>query len=993
MFPLYAGGKQDGDLSRADRLIADKQYNEAIMLLSEYIRKNPDDFETAQKRLKQIGKFRDEYNAVANELLVTVSSDPGNAGKILALIRRLESIESPDNPQVRDFIARIQAIALFTYNRNRLEQILSAARAELARANFEGAITLYAGGLDIYRDEFFRAGYSEETENRVRAGIAGISAEIAGFPAIVRSLERNAVEIAQPGTGNTALARMEEIYSRLVPGLDNLTRSRNVFLGTGDYFDEELARLQADDPDIGDRSFLSFASRLIRGPSRTEFPEGMLGALEGYWNSVMSRAEGAALNLAEQNYAEGRTSLVNGNYAAAAAAYRNAGSYLGFLLSFAGKWNEFRHDSPSFTIFGNPVPEEKFGDFLAYRAMNDAVSYFGEGVELSRRFAGVPGDDLETIPLWQSGSLDPVEAERREGQYREGFAVLYTEAETLAAEAGGREDEFRAELAAGPEPDGKSPAGKDPLSPLDDVRTFVLGLRARIGEEEYGAAVRQYTIANGEFEKRVNARRDEMDEGMRFIEGTVEENRVARYPAEGLAVFERMNAAIAADTEAGNVLLERYAAERPDITDRRELSALYASAREMAASLVSLKDRGQILASTAKTQSDQAQTYRQDGDRLFREAQAALAQNNFDVARDRLNRSTARYNASLDLQESASLRAEWDRLVGLGNEINRMENEIVIRDVRNYVTGAKTSYYAGNFEQAEELLVRAQNRWRRTNVSDDEEVLYWLTLVRNAMSLRSGRVIPATAPLYAEMSQLLNDARKNYEEGARYFNAGRRSEGRARFTEARQKTQEVKIMFPLNEEAGLLELRMDQMVDPGAFEQSFEQRLRDAIAGTKRRSMEALADLQNLAKINPRYPGMAGIIIQAEIDMGHRPPPPNPADLARSAELTADARRVIEGNLSGQYEASLVWLDQALRLNPNNTEATRQKDVLLTRMSGRGVVVLDRKTEDEYQQAVKEYQQGNYLGAFARIEQLLQDPRNRNSTLILELHRRLQSLL
>jgi tetratricopeptide (TPR) repeat protein len=983
----------DGDLSRADRLIAEKQYDEAIRVLSEYIRNNPDDFETARKRLKRIEAFRDEYNAVASELLTTVSSDPGNASKILSLIQRLQSIESPNNPNVQAFIGRIQAIALFTYNRNRLEQILSAGREELARANFEGALALYAGGMDIYRDEFFSAGYGEETENRVRAGIADINAETGGFPAIVRSLEQNAAEMEQSGTGNTSLVRLEEIYGRLIPGLDNLTRSRNVLLDAGNYFDEELARLQADNPEIGDRSFLSFASRLVHGPARAEFPEGMLGAVEGYWNSVMSRAERAALNIAERNYTAGLTGLSNGEYAAAASSCENARPYLDFLLSLSGKWNEFMHDSPSFTLFGVSVPREKFGDFLMYQALDDALSYFVDGADLGRRFAGAPGGDSGAISLWQSGSLDSAEAERREGQYREGFTVLYTEAETLILEMGGREDEFRAEMAAGPGPDGESPAGKDPLSPLEEARNFIVSLQARIGEEEYGAAVRQYTIANGEFERRVNGRRSEMDQGIRFIEGTTEDGHVVYYPAEGLAIFEGMNAAVSADIEAGDILLERYAAERADILGKGEVSSLYASAREMAASLASLGSRGESLMSAARAQSDRAQTYRQEGDRLFREAQTALAQNNFDTARDRVRQSTERYNMSLELQESASLRAEWGRLVALGNEINRVENEFVIRDVRNYVTGARTNYYAGNFEQAEELLVRAQNRWRRTNVGDDEEVLYWLSLVRNAMSLRSGRIIPATAPLYAEMSQLLSEAKKNYEEGVRYFNSGRRGDGTVKFTEARQKTREVKIMFPLNEDAGLLELRMDQVVDPRAFEQSFEQRMRDAIAGTRRKSMEAFADLQNLAKINPRYPGMAGIITQAEIDMGFRPPPPNPADLARSAELTADARRVIEGNLSGQYEASLVWLDQALRLNPNNTEATRQKDILLTRISGRGVVVFDRKTEDEYQRAVREYQQGNYLGAFARIEQLLQDPRNRNSTLILELHRRLQSLL
>jgi tetratricopeptide (TPR) repeat protein len=589
----------------------------------------------------------------------------------------------------------------------------------------------------------------------------------------------------------------------------------------------------------------------------------------------------------------------------------------------------------------------------------------------------------------QTGSITSDEAERREEQFRAEFTGLLTAAGTLLDEVSGRENQFRGIIEGA-----AVNLSEDPLSPVEDVRVFTLGLFNRVEQGEYDATVGNYTLANGDFERRLDARRNELAEGERLIQGIAGENGISRYPAEGLAVFERMNTALAADIESGNILLERYSEERREILDRQEMPGLYASAQAMMSDLVSLQTRGQALAVSARSQSSQAETYRQDGDRLFREAQGALAQNNFDTARDRLNRSMERYNESLEIQESASLRAEWDsRIVNLGNEINRIENEFVIRDVRNFVNTARTNYYAGNFERAEEQLVRAQNRWRRTNAVDDEEVRYWLNLVRNAMSLRSGRVIPTTAPLYPEMSQLLSEARKSYEEGVRYFGANMRREGIAKFTEARQKTQEVKIMFPLNEDAGILELRMDQVTDPQAFEASFAQRLGTAVNGTKRRSAEAFADLQNLAKINPRYPGIAGIITQAEIDMGYRPPPPNPADLARSAELTNDARRVIEGNLSGQYDAALIWLDQALRLDPNNAGATRQKDILLTRTSGRGVIVLDRKTEDEYQTAVRELQQGNYLGAYARVERLLQDPRNQNSTLILDLRRRIQSQL
>jgi hypothetical protein len=243
------------------------------------------------------------------------------------------------------------------------------------------------------------------------------------------------------------------------------------------------------------------------------------------------------------------------------------------------------------------------------------------------------------------------------------------------------------------------------------------------------------------------------------------------------------------------------------------------------------------------------------------------------------------------------------------------------------------------------------------------------------------------------MSQLLSQARRSYDEGVRLINAGSRSQGLAKFEEARLKTREVKLMFPLNQEAGILELRMDQYTDTAAFNATFEQRLRTAINGTKQRSVESFADLQNLAEINPGYPGMRGIVTQAEIDMGYRPPPPNPRDLARSRELTASASRILDTNNTTMFEVALSQINEAITLNPENIEATRVKDRLLNRMSVPGGIVLTSEDEAEYQRALRDLQAGNTLIARAIVERLLQNPRNRNITKLVELQRRIQLAL
>jgi tetratricopeptide (TPR) repeat protein len=243
------------------------------------------------------------------------------------------------------------------------------------------------------------------------------------------------------------------------------------------------------------------------------------------------------------------------------------------------------------------------------------------------------------------------------------------------------------------------------------------------------------------------------------------------------------------------------------------------------------------------------------------------------------------------------------------------------------------------------------------------------------------------------MSQLLSQAQTNYGEGIQLINAGSRNLGITKFNEAREKTREVKLVYPVNQEAGLLELRMEQFLDPQGFNASFAQRLNTARAGARQGSWEAFGELQSLAAINPNYPGIAGIIRQAEIDMGLRRPDPNPADIARARELVTSASRVLDNNTTTQFEVALTWLDEAIRLDPNNVEAVRVKDRLLIRMGQGTVTVLSSQDEEQYQRAMREFQAGNHLIALSIVDRLLQNQSYRNVTRLTDLQSRIQASL
>jgi hypothetical protein len=998
--PLYAGGGKDEDLSRADKLVEEKYYDEAILILSEYAKKHPDRLDATQKRLRRIVKIRGQYNDIANELLDTIINDPANAEKILELTMKLQDLESAGNESVTAFIRRAQSLAQFSYNRKRLDDIFQRGRAMLDAQNYSGALQVYAEGLDIYQDEFFSAGYGGAVENRVNQGISGIESGIDPFADIIQTLDAASAEMVQAGRENAPVLQIDAIYNKLVPALDKLAAYQGVLYSTSRSFQEELAVLQAEDETLGDRSFLSFASRLINGPStgasgaELSPEEGMLGAVSGYWNSLMSRLEPALAGLIDGNYERALVYLLNREFDLARSEFSDINGYVQYPLNIIDYWYQFEVNGnpPVLNLFDELVLEKKADDFLKYRSLVRAMDFFTEAADLGSRYTASSGTQSSTVQNWEAGTIGLEEARSREQAYRVYAEAFLTDADNLLAELNAGKVQFQTYQA---EENGAA-RPRDVLTYINSAESYIVSIRGWINDDKYQSAVRIFTIENGDFEKRLVSRREEFGRGNNFIQGIPlddDSGGVAHYPAEGIAVLTELEQAIAGDTRAGTVLASLYDNEEQAITAQWEVVNLRSRAESMLDELADLGSRGRNLLAAARTQAAQAESYRQDGDRLYREAQNALARNDFDAARDRLRLATERINASLEIQASPSLRSDWDsRLVALGSELNRLENELVVREVRNLVNNARATYFAGNFESAEELLVRAQNRWKITNVDENVEVSYWITIVRGALSLRSGRTIPATAPLYAEMSQLLSDAKKSYDEGVKFYNQNRRGEGREKFNEVRQKTQEIKLMFPLNEEAGLLELRMDQVIDPGAFNESFVRRFNDAVAGTKRRSLESFAELQNLAKINPGYSGMRAALAQAEIDMGYRPPPPDPRALARSSELTSSARRIIEANTRSQFEVAQEQLKEALVLNPNNTLAMTSIDELQTRMGGNSGV-LDTDSDAQYRIAVRELQQGNTLTALAIVQRLLQNPRNRNSSQILELQRRIQSIL
>lgn len=983
--PVFGGGNRDTDLSKADKLISEKKYDEAIQVLSEFARRNPEKFDHAQDRFRKIYKIRDDFNNAASELLDTVTNDPGNSEKILALTQRMEELEDSSSPILLSYVNRIRGLAQFNHDRRRLSDILEQGRAMLDRGDYYGALQTYAGGMEFYRREFYEANYGEIIENQVRRETESINSVLEAFQSRSAPLGTVSAEMNNAlNAGSFQAAR--EANSRLIPAMDTFIELKQTLYSSLFSLERLLGELRSRDSEMGDRNHIAFLSHIIRGRQGESIQEGMLGALDAYWNSSIGTILDTVTLNAERAYASGLNAFNAGDFLAAARALERNDEYLRFSPLFFEKRRELlqSEEIQLVRLLDQMVPRGDIPSFTKISSLGEGGSALAQTANIFSQSNTLASLDHSALTRWQQGSINAATAVNTELQTRNTINSMLNAIEIVAAKAVQADNEISAH--------NKTNEIKAALNAINSRRTA-------IAMEAHQSAQRYYSILSSDIAKNLPNRRGELEKGNQFLEGqrrTSAEGIVVidRYPSEALETLTRMLQELNADLDRGNTVLTQSRSEPAEITADTVIAALLANLQTSVNEMTGIQIRGRALAETARGNVAQAEAYRQEGERIFREAQAAYSRQSFDTARDRLQRATERFANSLAIQESASLRQAWDtQLLSLGQAISRAENELIIAEVRNLVNTARNVYFAGNFEQAEEHLVRARNRWRLTNAEENEEIIYWLGIVRSALSVRSGRTIPVTAPLYAEMSQLLSAARKNYEEGVRFINAGSRSSGLAKFQEAMRLTREVKLMFPVNQEAGILELRIEQFTDPAAFNSAFEQRIRAAIAGTKQRSIESFADLQNLAEINPRYPGLRNIITQAEIDMNFRLPPPNPANIARSNELTQSAGRILNGNITTQYEIALAQINEAITLNPNNTEAPQVKDRLLNRMGAPGAIVLSSQDEAEYQRAVRELQAGNNLVALAVVERLMQNPRNQNITKLIELQRRIQSVL
>lgn len=939
--PLFS--EEDGSaylsLRDIDSLIEQTDYDRALSALSSYIRRFPDDLDSAQKRIDLIMRARSYYVRLADELLDVMEREPDNVEKKLDIISRLEALEKHPSAEHLAFIAQAKTAAEFTYYRAQFRKIMENAARSTEKQKYEAALAEIKKGFYMYRDEFY-----EQNPRSVTDGVSRNTARLEGAmdsysAAVIERASGYREFVAAVESGSYAQAsRAFPAFERMMQGLADL---RAEILSCGEYYRNTA------EAESGEVSYLSFMQHFALGSASIP-NSGILGALDFEWNLMTENSERAVLAVTQKKY--DAFSRDPENSAAALGdmeRFAQLGKSVGALYEKIGKRGDSYAESMEYASRLFPATDSSLNNLGDFKRNSAALSSLSRKSGPDNDGAYVERNTELIARLSENGRLASENLGAR--------WFLENEADGNWLKASGYFRSLNERILGGAAEgaaaawNNKAAVYKETAEGILNDEGFAYGEAERLAGEHYASEAEKAVL---EIQRRVDGERKTL---------LALQDDLSKSPAEcGTAAKESLSAALAflddSESEGNGILL----------SVRQEI----------------------LLSESARTSADEA----------YSAAVRNFQRENFSGARESLQRARGFYNESLSHQESASLRESSDRnLSELGARINDAENRIIVTEVRELKTRAKNEYYAGNFESAENYLNRAENRWAVTNVEPDEEIRNLKLLVQNALSMKTGRDIKPTAPLYPEMSQILSNAHLAFDKGSSLLKRGDRSGALLLFDEAKKKLQELQLVYPLNREAALLTLRIDETLDPVQFNESFSRRVQAARQNVRvpATQQQAYSDLLDLAEIRPDYPGLKELIYNVEIDLGIRQKPVDQSGRRRSESLTKEAEQLYRsaGGNEEILRQALARLDQAIVLNPDNESAIMMKDRIQIAVGGKAAVVLSSADETSYNQAIAELRNNNIMGAYTIVEQLLQKQSNRRSSKILDLQKQIQARL
>lgn len=1000
-FNGYAQKTEEISLFEIDRLIKDTEYDKALQLLNSYLKKHPENFDNVQVRIKKIMNARKQYSALAEQLLWIIENEPENSQKIYEITEQLEQFEKNPSNQIKNFIQDAKKSSEFNYFRSLFLTIQKESASFTERKLYNLAILKIKEGFWLYKDEF----YAKWNNN---------PQIIEQMESLINQLEMQTIVFEDKTLVNQINEQTQIIdefisqkkYNEINKELENITKSIQILAGIRNNLlniIEKMSELYEKnyDTDLNDASYIPFMIRFISGVDNIPH-SGILGCVEYYWDLTVKNLNDKVFTQLQNNYYDFTDSLNNENKEKMQENLESIQKFVAIQRKILDFYNLFEQDSDY----------KKENPLEYYYVLGDTL------LVLSQKTLSVNKLYFKLLEIQQEQSI-LIEKILNDTENTDDKKIKSLfDLSSQAAKIVGNKNDY--ELQNYQWYNKYKKQKKDIWNSLLQTYNFLVdktfneakNIQLDLFNQIFYAYKSNIETNSFDIEKRFEVAQELLD-GLP-VQLSKEEIQQMKENSQTIVDFdyakkhkkeENLGILYCYPNFAQTLIMEAQSKiQNTQSKINNYCDAVYSNLKEN--SLISSENNSSNsqefyidymdnqqkyfseyekkcnnLLGMAKQQRNKSILARNEGELRFSEAQVSLEKNDFDMARKKLQDSLKKFDESLKYQDDYELRLECDsKLYELGIKIAKLENEIVVKEVRELKNKAKDAYFNGRFEDAQKYLNQAKSRWSVTNEIPDEEIVMLSNFVNSAISMKTGRDIPVSAPQYPEMSQLLNLAYAYFEEGSELIKKGKRNEGITKLDIAVENVQKLQLVYPLNQEAAILTLRINQLKDSKKFEREFSQKINAAklMCENPKTRKEGYANLLDYYEIQPDYKGLKELIYKVEIDIGIRQKKADNSGVKKANQLLSEAKKIYSSAKDDEekLKQALAKVDESLKLVMDNEEAVKLKDEITTKIGGTVITVLSTEDERLYQLAVQRLQSNNVIEANLILEKILQKKGN-----------------
>ncbi len=976
----YGNGQKEDRLSQARDLIEDRLYNEAVLVLAEVMTEEPNKFDEAQQLLQQVRNARKEYNDRYNDLIELYQGEVLDMEEAYRIFRDLEDLDQSPNKATVEAFEKARQTAVFVFNNNRFNNIMDEAAGFIERGDYWKAVETYLTGFDLYIEEYEKQDYGNIVENRIAEAKAELSSVSERFintrDEFTQLLEDN---VNYYRNGN--LSALENNWDRLSELFLSTFELRQTAREQTEFFREQ--NLQIIDGGSNEEFHLTFLNLLAKGREKSEGIEGIIPVIDTVWKGSLRSVEERMVEGTKTSYALAKEQYDTENYETASEQFSSADRYSALSLRTLQMWELFVDFEANLGLepSSRELVRSKLPHYNSSEIIADASDMYRTVIPLSLQI-----EELN-LSIPEGDTVDEVY------QIRDRITSILRQIEQLEnlwlSKQVYYERVAERELGTG-----------DTLSVGEETLQALRDSTRLIEQTEIAAVDRFARIRFAPLYSKVDQLTSIVNEGLTLLngyerttgEGETATTYVVKDPLEGKKVFESVVEDIDDVADQTKEVVEALESEKPYIVAGEQIRTHIDKGEDLIKSVGQLSGNVTDYIAKAEEQILLAERYQNEANFRISQAESALNGREFDRARNELRIAADRFDRSLAIQDDPELRETRNqRISELNEEINTVENNIIVAEVRELIEEGKTLYAQEQYAEAERNFLKAQSRWKVTHAENKPEIDYWLGILRIALNIKSGREIDETNPLYPEMRRYLNLANQDFLQGKELVEDGKEGEAAQYFEAADQKLLYVKMAFPLNREASVLSLKIEQYRDLENFSNLFRQRFNQARNKLTTNPQEAYIELKDLEAINPDFPGMNNALYNAEIRLGIRIPPPDPAKIEESNKLYQQAYNIVQSNVRSQFPIALEYLNQAIKLTPNSQQLTNLLDRIEAELGGRSTLVLASGAQQQYKLAEEKYLEGSFYEALRIVNNLMKDEKSSQYPPLLELKRRIES--